>query len=181
MSLADNQKKYREKIRAEGRCVSCKGDKEDPNKACCYSCSKKATRDPDAWKRRSEKLQKSGLCVRCGTTKPLNGKKNCEVCLNAESVRSRELKRKVVTAYGSICICCKETDLGFLTIDHINSDGASHRRKLYGKNTCGKRFYKWIVDNDYPKNLQVLCFNCNCGRQLNKGVCPHKCGVTQVD
>jgi hypothetical protein len=27
--------------------------------------------------------------------------------------------------------------------------------------------------NGFPAGFQVLCFNCNQGRRLNHGVCPH--------
>jgi hypothetical protein len=32
------------------------------------------------------------------------------------------------------CACCGETEERFLTIDHINNDGAEHRRKVMGMN-----------------------------------------------
>lgn len=64
----------------------------------------------------------------------------------------------------------------FLTIDHINNDGAKQRENLYnGKRRygAGKRFYSWLKQNGYPEGYQVLCYNCNCGKERNKGVCPH--------
>lgn len=182
MSSSESQKRYRAKIKAEGRCTSCKKDKEEPTKACCNSCIIKASErhNPNAWRARSERLQKLGLCVRCGEFTPKDDKKNCETCLLAESLRSRKIKFDVILVYGNKCECCEETILEFLTIDHINNDGASHRIKLFGKNKCGNRFYKWIIKNNFPKGLQVLCFNCNHGKFINGGVCPHKCGITQV-
>lgn len=33
--------------------------------------------------------------------------------------------------------------------------------------------YRWAILNGFPDELQLLCFNCNCGRQRNGGVCPH--------
>jgi hypothetical protein len=32
------------------------------------------------------------------------------------------------------------------------------------------RFYK----NNFPRGYRILCYNCNCGRALNNGICPHK-------
>ena len=25
------------------------------------------------------------------------------------------------------------------------------------------RLHKWLIDNNFPKGFQTLCFNCNCG------------------
>lgn len=38
----------------------------------------------------------------------------------------------------------------------------------------GYDFYRWLRKHSYPKgNFRLLCFNCNCGRELNGGICPH--------
>jgi len=72
------------------------------------------------------------------------------------------------------CVCCREKEVKFLTIDHINNDGGAHRKKLgYG----GNRFYYWLKKNNYPEGYVVACFNCNCGRARNGGICPHKEGT----
>lgn len=55
-------------------------------------------------------------------------------------------------------------------IDHVNNDGYEHRKKI----PAGMIFYKWLIDNDYPSSMQLLCANCNYGKRLNKGECPHK-------
>lgn len=26
---------------------------------------------------------------------------------------------------------------------------------------------------NYPEGYQVLCYNCNCGKSINNGICPH--------
>lgn len=70
--------------------------------------------------------------------------------------------------YGQRCSCCGETERMFLTLDHIDGNGREHRRT-----TKAPSLYKWVVENDYPDNMRILCFNCNCGRQRNGGVCPH--------
>jgi len=84
------------------------------------------------------------------------------------------LKLKVFNHYcnGDIhCQCpnCPETNPKFLTLDHINGGGNQQRREL-GSSTA---IYKWIIDNNYPEGYQVLCANCNFGRQMY-GVCPHE-------
>lgn len=74
------------------------------------------------------------------------------------------------------CACCGENHIEFLTIDHINNDGAKHRREIFGKHNRlgGYAFYAWIKKNNLPEDLQVLCMNCQTGRKLNNGICPHK-------
>jgi hypothetical protein len=85
--------------------------------------------------------------------------------------------------YGGKCSCCGESNPMFLTMDHINNDGYIWRRNIYKErgynNKRGTRGVSttvhliWIRKNNYPKDLQLLCFNCNCGKNRNKGVCPH--------
>lgn len=82
------------------------------------------------------------------------------------------LKGAAFEAYGGpVCACCGESHIGFLTIDHIDNDGAEHRRQTGGK---ARKLYRWLKANDYPGGFQVLCYNCNCGKSNNGGVCPHK-------
>ena len=69
------------------------------------------------------------------------------------------------------CNCCGEKEIKFLTIDHINSKGLQHRKQI---RKYGSEFYVWLKKNNYPKGYQVLCFNCNCGKRINHGICPHK-------
>ncbi len=87
---------------------------------------------------------------------------------NARRYR-REWREVVVTHYGAKCECCGEDNPGFLTLDHINGDG----REMRKKHGVGLRLYRWIMRNNYPSFFRVLCYNCNCGRDLNGGVCPH--------
>lgn len=81
-----------------------------------------------------------------------------------------KLKDQVLAAYGAFCACCGETERPFLTFDHKNNDGADHRRKI----GFGHVFYRWMIDNNFPDSIQVLCFNCNSGKHNNGGVCPHE-------
>jgi hypothetical protein len=99
-----------------------------------------------------------------------------------ESERLRQLefyhrlRREVFEAYGGMkCACCGETEETFLTLDHINNDGAEHRRSLSKtgrKVTSG--VWHWIKRNNFPPGFQVLCMNCNFSKFRNNGVCAHK-------
>lgn len=103
------------------------------------------------------------------TTKYRNkNKKRCNAYSRNYHVKQRE---KVIKHYGNKCNCCGEANIRFLTIDHINGDGRKHRKEI---GNMGSGWYNWIIRNNYPVDLQILCFNCNCGRQANGGICPHK-------
>jgi hypothetical protein len=88
----------------------------------------------------------------------------------------REARRRVrleaLQAYGGetpTCVCCDEGTLGFLALDHINGGGHAHRQE-----TGGGGFYSWLKRHNYPAGFRILCHNCNFGRQLNGGTCPHQ-------
>jgi hypothetical protein len=82
----------------------------------------------------------------------------------------RLLKLEVLKAYGEVCQCCGESIQVFLTIDHINNDGAIHRKQIgYG----GSQFYSWLRLQGFPSGYQVLCRNCNWAKHA-VGTCPHK-------
>ena len=88
-------------------------------------------------------------------------------------VRKAKLKVQVFEAYGgAICACCGETHIEFLSIDHINGKGASHRREIANNNRGGSDFYKWLKDNQFPLGYRVLCINCNFALG-HFGYCPH--------
>jgi hypothetical protein len=93
--------------------------------------------------------------------------------LKARSYRER-IKKEVISHYGGQCSCCGCSDIRVLSIDHINRDGAKHREET----GHGEKFYLWLRRNGYPTGYRVLCFNCNSGRELNDGVCPHQTVVS---
>lgn len=80
-------------------------------------------------------------------------------------------KQLILDHYGAFCSCCGEANPKFLTIDHINDDGAEHRREI-GRGS--RNFYAWLVKNSFPTGFRTLCFNCNAGRHWNGGICPHE-------
>lgn len=84
------------------------------------------------------------------------------------NAKRAELKAAVLAHYGGACACCGEREPMFLTIDHINDDGAEQRKRLGLIDT-----WKWVHNNNYPAGYQMLCYNCNAGRYRNGGVCPH--------
>lgn len=116
----------------------------------CKECIKKSRKD--YYNRDIEKLRKKG-----------------------RDDRKKE-KLALINAYGGKCVCCGESQWEFLTIDHINNDGAEHRRRL-GKGIKSKgsttMVWRYLRKNGYPKGeFQLLCFNCNCAKGFF-GYCPH--------
>lgn len=83
---------------------------------------------------------------------------------------------------GKRCFCCGETEEAFLAFDHVNDDGAQHRREIAARN-WGVSIYHLYLDlkrRGFPPVLQVSCHNCNMGRYRNGGVCPHQAAKVAV-
>ena len=96
-------------------------------------------------------------------------------CRESHKKNRRTLKELVMAVYGGgKCSCCGETELSFLTLDHIEGGGGKQRKELGRTKGSGVGFYKWLVENGYPDGLQVLCANCNLSKHINGGVCAHK-------
>lgn len=76
----------------------------------------------------------------------------------ASAQRRRHRQREMVfDHYGRSCACCGAGEP--LTIDHVNGDGAEHRRAM--GNSGGTHFYHWLVVNGFPPGFQSLCGPCN--------------------
>lgn len=93
---------------------------------------------------------------------------------NAAKFKYRE-KCKVETikfySNGSMnCLYCGYSDLDALVLDHINDDGAAHRKLLgiSSRGSAGMNTYEALKREGYPDGLQVLCANCNTKKQAVK-------------
>lgn len=95
---------------------------------------------------------------------------------SCNKIKNDIIKEYVFLAYGGfVCACCGETEKSFLSLDHIDNDGAAWRRERFGNRAAaGSHTYKWLYKNKCPRGFQVLCMNCNHGKRMNKGVCPHQ-------
>lgn len=127
---------------------------------------------------RRKQRRESGLCTKCGQPFASSGNLMCLGCqlqgrIDAAKTRLPYRKRNkdlAFNAYGGYkCSCCKETIELFLTIDLVDNSAGGHKATT----GSGQAFYLWLKKNKYPSGYRVLCFNCNCGRQRNNGVCPH--------
>lgn len=107
----------------------------------------------------------NGLCVKCYSAK--YSKEHPEdralARIRLRKVASRA-KLEALTHYGKggkLRCCargCKVCDIDILTLDHINDNGAEHRRSVKG-NLKGKAIYAWARRVSYPKGFQTLCAN----------------------
>lgn len=120
--------------------------------------------------RRAERIA-DGRCIECNS-QPLDGLRRCGPCYDRHYAvikrRRQRAKDAVFERYGGYrCACCGETEPLFLSVDHINGGGTTERRALGGD------MYTHLARGPARDDLRVLCHNCNRGRWLNGGECPH--------
>lgn len=98
--------------------------------------------------------------------------KHREKRLTSKKRYLREMREMLFRHYGDKCSCCGEAEKIFLTLEHVNNDGALHRKQVRSMNPVAL-----ILDlrkRGWPdKGYTILCFNCNLGKAKNKNVCPH--------
>jgi hypothetical protein len=154
-----------------GVCRQCRNDarnlrrKIEPEHASRLSKRLRTYRDSqsDAWRETQRERARNWY-----------GKNSLHVRGNAKR-RTQILRQEMLEAYGAWCNCCGESNPIFLTIDHIENDGANHRRTLNPNGGgCAPSMMVDLKRKGWPKDkIQLLCFNCNMGRHRNGGICPH--------
>lgn len=62
------------------------------------------------------------------------------------------------------CKRCRENEIAFMTLDHIKP------RKDYGhtRKTSASALYRILVRDGFPSGYQVLCYNCNMIKEVEK-------------
>lgn len=121
-----------------------------------------------------QKAREKGFCDMC-YREPATIAKKCEKCDKRTKKYRREIKLQAITNYGGKCVCCGESNIAFLTFDHVDSNGGE-RRKRIPEQKGGSAMHYWLRRNGYPNEFQILCYNCNLARDHNDGICPHKEG-----
>lgn len=83
-------------------------------------------------------------------------------------------KAMMVAAYGGACACCGETEMAFLSLDHIGGGGIADRAAHGSYSTMMRH----LRDTGWPTDrYRVLCMNCQFGTRYGR-TCPHQ--ITRV-
>ena len=86
--------------------------------------------------------------------------------------KTTSISHRVLSYYSNgtmKCVCCGFSKLDGLTRDHIEG-----RKKLgHSRELSGARLDRWLINNDFPPGIQILCFNCNSAKR-DRGFCPHQ-------
>ncbi len=112
----------------------------------------------------SERRTSDGSCMECARIYDRNRapiKTKTDNWKQAQIRHRLKVKVEAINHYGGKCACCGTTRVEFLCIDHINNDGAEHRRKI-GRYPMPR----WLKQHGYPEGYQVLCWNCNSAKQI---------------
>lgn len=103
--------------------------------------------------------------------KPSGRRNICEQCRNLRKKLSSWLG--FLRHFNFICQCCGESDIRFLTVDHVQNDG-------YKDSPITTTVLRKAKEEGYPRDkYNLLCWNCNCGRAKNNGICPHNDIITK--
>ena len=170
------QKARREKRVEAGICTNCCKEPK-VNATMCETCRLKHGRYVAGVHSRREE---AGMCKGGGKIEPETGRKRCGPCRKAFRAYRSKIRNIVYAAYGGyVCACCGVTGKAFVTLDHVNNDGARMRREVHGYGNWPTIL--WIRRNGFPDTIQVLCWNCQLGKYRNGGICPHKTGVQRPE
>jgi hypothetical protein len=156
------------------RCKQCGAGPLERYYSLCGKCRQTMkNKSTNAWWNR---MVAGGICPSCCKPTDRAGRVFCARCALKQKAWGDRTKRACIDAYGGRCACCGETELSWLSLDHVNNDGAERRRSgVYPGAGCGRELYRWLVKNGFPKDhgLAVLRMNCQFGKRLC-GVCPHQ-------
>lgn len=101
--------------------------------------------------------------------------RNRERYNEAKSEYRFKLKLAAISHYSNGTMCCNfcgySEDIDALFLDHINDNGAEHRRELgiSGSNRrSGTTMYERLKALGWIDGLQVLCANCNTIKELQR-------------
>jgi hypothetical protein len=161
--MREYAKRWNKRRKEKGLCLTCSKPAER-GRCFCMQCHDR--RDSRQKERRAVR-EAAGLCVNCPAEWDQGGE--CDGCKRVARSKRVAKRLAVYEAYGgAFCRCCGEEELAFLSLDHVNSDGADERRRL------GRGVLNRLIREGFPPGYQVLCHNCNLGRHINGGVCPHQ-------
>ena len=159
--ISEKRKKKYKANKQKNFCVICGKDITHlhGSRKTCKKCFK--IREKKRNEKYRKKHYKNKICIVCGKkiSNHVNRSKYCVECSKIGKIKLTKLL--VLRHYGGNppkCAKCNEKNIKFLCLDHINNDGNIQRKKL---SKLGTVFYRWLIKNNFPKGLQVLCYNCN--------------------
>jgi hypothetical protein len=82
--------------------------------------------------------------------------------------KAKDRRYELLCYYSGIppkCACCGETKVEFLAFDHPNGNGGKLRKEI-------ENYFLWLW-RTRPKDIRVLCHNCNMSMGLYH-YCPHQ-------
>ena len=107
-------------------------------------------------------------CSTC-RLRPATRGRLCMQCYHHAHSKRQNYKQRCADGYGGRCACCGETNIYFLTIDHV--DGiANEPRAEFRKR--GPTLHARLIRAGFPSGFQCLCMQCNWAKGLH-GLCPH--------
>lgn len=189
---SESQKEFWERRKKSGLCVECQKIVPAPGKLRCAAClEKRRAIHRKCSQKRRDVWRANALCGDCG--KPaVDDKTKCIECRDRRNsqwvthrdkwkplrkLRHQALKLEVFEAYGgAVCACCGERHMEFLSVDHVNNDGAKHRKEMGWKDGTGGgggNIYGYLKTRNFPSGFRVLCMNCNFAYG-HGGTCPHQ-------
>jgi len=92
--------------------------------------------------------------------------------MRAKQERTRLACLQAYCAENPFCVCCGESTVEFLTLDHLRSRREDDGIRV-GGDRMGQQLYSWLIRTGFPPGFRVLCYNCNCARGT-RGYCPHE-------
>lgn len=93
-------------------------------------------------------------------------KENREYLNEHRILRNAKARLEGIAAYGGRCVCCGESRVEFLTLEH--------KRGIKNHEKRGAEGWLQLKRDGFPKgDHEVLCYNCNCAKGVY-GKCPHK-------
>ena len=141
-----------------------------PETRICQGCKRNLLFNLDYFPKR--KWRNHGMDTVCR-------KCTCEKAKVVNFVERKKLRKEILTKYsiGNIlgCVCCGETRIEFLTLDHINGGGIEERKK-YPATMLWRRLRKM----GFPTGYRTLCWNCNCSIGMY-GYCPHEAERKRIE
>ena len=148
------------RFKEAGLCRRC-GKTPLPGKTRCKRCHRLHLEYGRRFKNRAIR---HGLCRYCCKEPRIASCSMCTTCLRIHSARSSarhaKWRKACLKAYGGHCVCCGCHNPKYLQLDHVNDDGAEHRRQI-ANGSRGGSLYKWAYFNGFPHRLQLMCGNCH--------------------